>query len=171
MKKSLLNIITLALVAVNLILSIVMIFSVLPTSSKTNKMVTQVCTALNLELESSKTGDASDDITIDQMETFDVEDELTIPLKKGEDNVEHYAVVSVAIVVNNKHKDYAKYQDTITEKESLIKDAVNSTIGNFTIQEMESGQAIVQDAVLKKLQKLFNSDFIVKVAFKKCLFQ
>lgn len=170
MKKSLLNIVTLALVIVNLVLSVVIIFSILPTSLKTDKMITQICSALSLDLENNKS--ASDEqYKIEQLETFDIKDKLTIPLKKGEDGKEHFAVVSVSIVVDNKNKDYKKYKDSITEKESLIKDAINSEIGGFTIEELEANSNEVQNAVLLRLQKLFDSDFIVKVAFRDILFK
>lgn len=169
MKKSLINIITLALLVVNLVLSLVLIFSVMPASKKTNDMITKVCAALDLELESDKD---EEDYSIDQLETFDIEDELTIPLKKIEgDNTDHFAVVSVAIVVDNLNEDYEKYVDSITTKESLIKDAIRDVIADFTVDEMDSNPEGVQAAVLDKLQKLFDSDFIVKVAFKKLLFQ
>ena len=172
MKKSLLNIITLALVVVNLVLTVVMIFSVMPASSKTNDMITKVCTALDLELESSKTGDEEADYKIDQLETYDLEDELTIPLKKQNDgDAEHYAVVTVALVVNTEHEDYKKYAESITAKQSLINDTVRNTIGSFTLEELQNNPEGVQKAVLEKLQKLFDSDFIVKVAFKKLLYQ
>lgn len=172
MRKSLINIITLALLVVNLILSIVMIFSVMPASKKTNDMITKVCAALDLELESEKTGNAEDDYTIDQLETFDVSEELTIPLKKSEgDETDHYAVVSVSLVADNQHEDYEKYVESITAKESLIKDSVRNVIGSFTVEELNNNPEGVQKAVLEQLQKLFDSDFIVKVAFKKLLFQ
>lgn len=172
MKKSLLNIITLALVVVNLVLSAVMIFSVLPASSKTNDMITKVCTALDLELESTKTGDEQEDYTIDQLETYDIEEELTVPLKKEDgDSSDHYAVVTVSLVVDNKHKDYDKYVEAITTKESLIKDTVRNAIGSFTLEELQNNPEGVQKTVLDKIQKLFDSDFIVKVAFKKLLYQ
>lgn len=172
MKKSLLNIITLALVVVNLVLSAVMIFSVLPASSKTNDMITKVCTALDLELESTKTGDEQQDYTIDQLETYDIEEELTVPLKKEDgDSSDHYAVVTVSLVVDNKHKDYDKYVEAITTKESLIKDTVRNAIGSFTLEELQNNPEGVQKTVLDKIQKLFDSDFIVKVAFKKLLYQ
>ena len=172
MKKSLLNIITLALVVVNLVLTAVMIFSVLPASSKTNDMITKVCTALDLELESTKTGDEQEDYTIDQLETYDIEEELTVPLKKEDgDSSDHYAVVTVSLVVDNKHKDYDKYVEAITTKESLIKDTVRNAIGSFTLEELQNNPEGVQKTVLDKIQKLFDSDFIVKVAFKKLLYQ
>lgn len=172
MKKSLLNIITLALVVVNLVLSAVMIFSVLPASSKTNDMITKVCTALDLELESEKNENGEEDYNIDQLETYDIEEELTVPLKKEDgDSSDHYAVVTVSIVVDNKNEDYDKYVEAITTKESLIKDTVRNAIGNFTLEELQNNPEGVQKTVLDKLQKLFDSDFIVKVAFKKLLYQ
>lgn len=172
MKKNLLNIITLALVVVSLILNVVMVFSVMPASSKTNDMITKVCTALDLELESEKTGDEEEDYKIDQLETYDIEEELTVPLKKDEgDSSEHYAVVTVSIVVDNEHEDYEKYVEAITSKESLIKDSVRNTIASFTLEELRNNPEGVQKTVLEKLRKLFDSDFIVKVAFKKLLFQ
>lgn len=172
MKKSLLNIITLALVVVNLVLSAVMIFSVLPASSKTNDMITKVCTALDLELESEKKENGEEDYNIDQLETYDIEEELTVPLKKEDgDSSDHYAVVTVSIVVDNKNEDYDKYVEDITTKESLIKDTVRNAIGNFTLEELQNNPEGVQKTVLDKLQKLFDSDFIVKVAFKKLLYQ
>lgn len=172
MKKSLLNIITVALLVVNLVLSVIMVFSVLPASSKTNEMITKVCTALDLELESTKTGEDKEDYKIDQLETYDIEEELTIPLKKGTENEDdHYAMVAISIVVDNKNEDYSKYVESITTKESLIKDSVRHVIGSFTIEELQSNPEGVQKAVLDKLQKLFDSDFIVQVAFKKLLFQ
>lgn len=171
MKKSMLSVITLALVVINLILSTVIVFSVLPASRKTDKMITQVCSALDLELESQKEAEGKRDYSIDQIETFDIEDSLTIPLKKGQDGKDHYAVVAVSIVVDKKHDDYKKYVESITSKESLIKDAINSVISGFSINEMESGQSQVQEAVLLKIQDLFDSEFIVKVAFRDMVFQ
>lgn len=171
MKKSLLNIITLALLVVNLVLSIVMVFSIMPMSSKTNDMITKVCSALDLELESERAANGGTDYKIDQLEPHDLEEELTIPLKNSDgSSTEHYAVLTVSIVVDNEHEDYDKYVESITTKESLIKDSVRNVVANFTIDELRSNPEGVQDAVLKELRGLFNSDFIVKVAFKKMLY-
>lgn len=42
MKKSMLNVITLALVLVNLVLTVILTFSLVSTNNKTNKLVTKV---------------------------------------------------------------------------------------------------------------------------------
>ena len=55
-----------------------------------------------------------------------------------------------------------KYVGSITEKSSLIKDAINSEVSSFTIEEVKSNPEDVQQAILERLQKLFNSRFIVE---------
>ena len=87
------------------------------------------------------------------------------------DGKDHYALIKCSIVVNKKHEDYDKYVGSITEKSSLIKDAINSEVSNFTIEEMKSNPEDVQQAILERLQKLFNSRFIVKVTFDNIVYQ
>lgn len=169
MKKHLLSIITTALVVVNLIMSVVIVFTVLPTTSKINNLVTQICAALALDLESG--GDGASTLKIDELEEIPIEDEMTINLKSGSDNKDHYVIVQVAVIVNNKHEDYKKYVGSITEKSSLVKDTVISEFSEFTYEDIKDDQEEIKQAILEDLQKLFNSRFIVKVAFKSITFQ
>ena len=67
MKKSIINIITLALLVVNLILSLVMVFSVMPASNKANEMITKVCEAIDLDLNSGAATGLSN-LPVDKME-------------------------------------------------------------------------------------------------------
>ncbi len=53
-----------------------------------------------------------------------VEGELTIPLKKGEDGEDHYAVGSVSLSMDSKNKDYKKYSETMADMDGIIKDIV-----------------------------------------------
>jgi len=171
LKKHLLSIITTALVVVNLIMSVVIVFTVLPTTSKINNLVTQICAALALDLESA--GDGANTLKIEDLEEIPVGEEMTINLKSGNDNKDHYVLVQVAVIVNNKHEDYKKYVKSLTEKSSLIKDTVISNFSEFTYEDLqdEAGQEEVKEAILAELQKLFNSRFIVKVAFTSITFQ
>ena len=50
MKKNLLAVIILALVLVNLILTAVLVFSIIPQTKKSNELIDQVCAAINIEL-------------------------------------------------------------------------------------------------------------------------
>ena len=55
MKKNLMSVIILALVLVNLVLTAILTFTIIPQTKKSNQLVDQVCSAIDLELES---GDA-----------------------------------------------------------------------------------------------------------------
>ena len=59
MKKNLLTVIILALVLVNLILTAVLAFSVIPQTKKSNELIDQVCAAINIELEGGQNKDSS----------------------------------------------------------------------------------------------------------------
>ena len=50
MKKSMLNVITLALVLVNLVLTVILTFSLVSTNNKTNKLVTKVSEIIDLKM-------------------------------------------------------------------------------------------------------------------------
>ena len=49
MKKNLLAVIILALVLVNLILTAVLVFSIIPQTKKSNELIDQVCAAINVK--------------------------------------------------------------------------------------------------------------------------
>lgn len=166
MKKNILSIVMIALLVVNLILNVVIIFSIVPSAKKTNSLVTKICTALDLELEATALADGESTITIDQIATYDIADKLTINLKKSEDGKDHFAVVSVTLSMDNTHEDYEKYGATIAEKESLIKSEIISAMSEFTIDDLQSNRTQVQEAILARLQKLFASEFIIEVAFR-----
>lgn len=166
MKKNILSIVMIALLVVNLILNVVIIFSIVPAANKANSLITQVCTALDLELEATAAENGESTITIDQIATYDIVDKLTINLKNNGDGQDHFAVVSVTLSMNNTSEGYEKYGTTISEKESLIKSEIISAISEYTIDDLQSNRAAVQESILARLQKMFDSDFIIEVAFR-----
>lgn len=52
MKKNLITVITLALVVVNLVLTVILTITILPETQKANELITKVCSAIDLDLES-----------------------------------------------------------------------------------------------------------------------
>ena len=50
MKKGISNIIVLALVIVNLVLTVILVFTFLPSIKKTNNLVTKICDIVDLEV-------------------------------------------------------------------------------------------------------------------------
>lgn len=167
MKKNLITVVILALVLVNLILTAVLTITILPETKKANELITQVCSAINLELNSGSVTSNSMSVPIDKLATYDITDDMTINLKDSEDGKKHYAVITVSLSMNTDSEGYKTYGEAMEEKDSLIKSEINAVVSDFTYEEFVSDQQGVQDAILADLQKLFDSDFIVSVGFPK----
>mgnify|MGYP001075218017 CR=1 FL=1 len=167
MKKNLITVVILALVLVNLVLTAILTITILPQTKKANDLITQVCSAINLELQSGTVTSNSMSVPIDQLASYDLPEPLTINLKDSGDGKTHYATVRVSLSMNKDNDDFKEYGEAekMAERESLIKSEVNAVISGFTYEEFTSDQQKVQDAVLANLQKLFSSDFIVSVGF------
>lgn len=170
MKKNLITVITLALVVVNLVLTVILTITILPETQKANELITKVCSAIDLDLESgSATSNAN--IPIDQIEVYNIDDEQTINLKQDGDGKDHFAMITVSISMDTKNSDYKDLQPQVEEKVNLIKGDINNIVSQYTIDEIKNNQSAVQDEILKDLQKMFGSDFIVAVGFPTAQYQ
>lgn len=164
MKKNILTIIIMAIVLINTVLTGVLIFVIVPTSNKTNQLVTKVASIVDLELEDSSAENAAP--AVSDIMTFNIEDELTINLKNNGDGATHYALIkTVSISVNSKHKDYTalypKMQDNVTQ----MKEIINDEISKYTVDDVQDNKETIKKNVLTRIQELFNSDFIINVSF------
>lgn len=170
MKKNLITVITLALVVVNLVLTVILTITILPETQKANELITKVCSAIDLDLESgSATSNAN--IPIDQIEVCNIDDEQTINLKQDGDGKDHFAMITVSISMDTKNGDYKELKPQVEEKVNLIKGDINNIVSQYTIDEIKNNQSAVQDEILKDLQKMFGSDFIVAVGFPTAQYQ
>ncbi len=170
MKKNLISVIILALVFANFVLTALLIFTVLPETKKANKMIDAVCAAIDLDVNSGA-GSSTLSVPIDQTEEFKVNggETMTMNLAQGADGKSHYAVLSVTLLMNTKSDSYKKYgADSaagLTAKESIIENDINQVIRSYTIDDFNKDVSAVQDQILKDLQNMFGSDFIVGVNF------
>ncbi len=171
MKKNLLSILILALVLVNLVLNIVMIFSVLPAAKKTNNMVTQICSILDIELAPDE--EEQQKVSMDKLAVYELSEgeTMTMNFKGGEDGKAHYLVTAVSISMNTESDGYKKYGETISEKESIIKGEISNTVSQYTMEEYQVDAAGIRSEIVKNLQEMFESDFIVDVTFSEPIYQ
>lgn len=170
MKKNLLTVLILGLVVVNMALSAITMFSVTSTNKKTAAIVDNIASILNLEV---KEGDKEQQqgettapaVSMANTEVYEIPDQLTILLKKGEDGEDHYAVISVSVSMNIKDKGYKTYgeKEKMKSNSSLIKREITDVYGELTLEEAKADLAGIQAEILSRVQTLFESQFIYKV--------
>jgi len=161
MKKNILTIIIMAIVLINTILTALLIFTIVPTANKTNTLVAKVASIVDLELESPN---SEDNISVDDIQTFNIPDKMTINLKST-DQKEHYLTVNVSLSMNTKNKDFTKYSETVKDHVIEMKDIIQDEISKYTKDEIQSNKEKIKDNILVKIQEYFKSDFIIKVYF------
>lgn len=170
MKKNFVTVITLVLVLVNLVLTLILTITIIPEAKQANALITKVCSAIDLDLESgSATSNAN--VPIDQIELHNIADKMTINLKTGADGKQHVAVLTVSISMDKEHEDYKDLSPQVASKEDLIKAEINNIVSSYTVEEIRDNQDAVQKEILKDLQRLFASDFIVAVGFPSVQYQ
>jgi flagellar FliL protein len=169
MKKNLLTIVILALVVVNLAMTGILMFTMMPASQKVNTLITQIATAIDLDINTPQ-GNASV-VPIEDVATYTFEDTMTITLKPGEDGQTHMAVLGVTLSMNTKDDDYSTYGASIADNEDLIKAEINTVVSGHTYEDMMDDSASVQDEILEDLQSMYGSTFIVGVKFSSVVCQ
>ena len=107
MKKNILTIVIMACTVLNLVLNIIIIFSIVPASNKTNKLVDKVASVIDLELEKEEENDYD---VINDLEEFEIkfDNKQTINLKQGDDGQSHYVILEgVSVSFNKEADDYS----------------------------------------------------------------
>lgn len=164
MKKNLISVLILALVLANLILTAILAFTIIPQTKKSNELINQVCSAIDLELESG----SNISVPIENIVVHPIADEFTCNLSKGADGKDHFALFTVAFSVNIESEEYNKGEglNDLTAKEAIIKDQINSIVSKYTLEEFKAdGNYAVKQEILKTMQDLFGAEFIVGVSF------
>ncbi len=173
MKKNLLTILILALLIVNLVLTGIVMFSTVSANKKTVALVNNIATVLNLEMGPEVAGEeeAAAEVSMADTAMYDIVDPMTIALRKGADGETHYALVEVSLSMNTKDKGYKEFGATMATKESLIKSEIIDVIGSYTREEAEVDKKGMEEAILMRIQEMFDSQFIYDVAFRNINFQ
>lgn len=166
MKKNLISVIILALTFANFVLTGLLIFTVLPETKKANEMITAVCSAIDLELNSGATTGLSN-LPIDQIVTYSVNGGESINTNlKSTDGGNHYVVVTVTLSLNNQSDNYTKYSpEVLSEKDSIIQDDIIQILGGYSVDDFNSSVSEIKAQILTDMQNMFGPDYVVGVNF------
>ncbi|NLL72035.1 MAG: flagellar basal body-associated protein FliL [Clostridiales bacterium] len=167
MKKNILTIIIMAMCLINIVLSAVLIFTIVPSAKKSVALVNKVAQIIDLELESPE--DKMADIGVSDIETHMIEERLTTILAKSDDQ-DHYAVFYMSLSLNKTHEDYSELKDYIPQYENEMKEIVADEFAKYTVDEVLDKKDDIKDQVLMRIQELFKSDFIINVSFGNILY-
>lgn len=167
MKKNILTIIILALGILNMLLTAIIVFAVVPTTMKTNNLITKVASSIDLELQLAN-GEDEESIAISDIEVYKIENDMTINLKRDtNDSDNHYALVSASLSLNMKSEDYKALQPTVSTNESYITEIFYDEISKYSMQEVKVNKEKIKADILKRIQEHFKSDFIISVSIGK----
>lgn len=167
MKKNILTVIILAMCLINIVLSAVLIFVMVPTANKSIALINKVAQIIDLELESPE--NSIENIGVSDIETYLIDERLTCLLSKSDDD-DHYAVLYLSLSLNKTHDDYGDLEPYIKQYENDIKEIVSDEFAKYTIDEAKVMKDKIKDQVKIRIQELFQSDFIINVSFGNILF-
>lgn len=162
MKKNLISIVILALLVVNIVLSAITLFSVAGTNRKTAALVTDIASAIHLDLGGEE--EVETQVPMADIVTYDMA-EVTLPLRVGEDGEAHYAVLNITLSMNSKDKDYKSYGNDgdLSPRESLLRGEISDVIGQYTVEEARVSGSVIEQQILENIQALYDSKFIFNV--------
>ena len=101
MKKNLMTVIILALVLVNLVLTAILAFTIIPQTRKSNQLIDKIASAIDLELEDGSGKDTAA-VPVEDIEVYDIESSFTVNLSPSGDGKDHVAVFSIGLSLNTK---------------------------------------------------------------------
>lgn len=173
MKKNIFSVIITALTVVNVVLTAIMFFVMMPTFQKSNKLITQVASVLNIELDP---GDAQPDegYKVSDLEYTEVafEAQQAVNLKAGtSDKKDHYALFDgFSIGVNKEADDYDDFKtDKITGYQSTITDIIRSVMQSHNNDDIT--EDLIKKESLEQIQERFGTKSIVELTLKNFMHQ
>lgn len=164
MKKSMLNVITLALVLINLVLTIILTFSLVATNKKSNDLITKVAEIINLDAGGGS-NNADGGASIENIEYVDVtsNDSKEIRISYVENGKTHYAILTVSLGINKASKDYKNKMSTINNSMKLIANTVEEEALKYSYSTIASSKTVIEGNLLVTLKDLFETDMINSV--------
>lgn len=168
MKKNIFSVIITVLTVINVVLTAILFFVMMPTFQKTNNLITQVASVLNLETDADSEADPDSNYSIQDIESVSVtfESQVTYNLKNDAQGKPHYALMNGYVVdINKNADDYKDISGLVSDETQQTK--ISSEIGSVLqgLDVNEAGQPEAQKAVLERLREMYDTKAIVKVVF------
>lgn len=164
MKKNMLAIVILAATLVNIALTALMLFTVVPKAQRTDSLIQKICTIIDLELEDP---DAADyvEIPFEDRETYTLSSKETVNLTKTETQTKNpYAQVEIILMLNKKADSYETVQPLLANYEGIIRGIVSEEVSKYTTDTLDANKDLIQKTIRTKLSTEFGTtDLLIGV--------
>lgn len=168
MKKNLMTMTILAMGILNVLLTAVIVFTMVPNTIKTNKLIDKVAASIDLEIEPLKESSSNNNVKIEDIEVYPITDDITINLKDIEGSKEsNYALVSASLSINTKSKEYKTLNSKIATNESSITEIIRDEFSKYNKNTVRANKEIIKEDIIERIQEYFGSDFIIGVSLGK----
>ena len=144
MKKSLLTVLTFALVLINLVLTGLMAFQIIPEVKNVNALISKVSSAMDLDMKVANAANGNSTVPLENLATYALADSLNINLKDTGDGQQHFASMSVTLYMDSTSDAYSKYSaelssDSTTKKyDSMIKNKIIEVVQQYTVDQVQN---------------------------------
>jgi flagellar FliL protein len=172
MKKSLLTVLTFALVLINLVLTGLMAFQIIPEVKNVNALISKVSSAMDLDMKVANAANGNSTVPLENLATYALADSLNINLKDTGDGQQHFASMSVTLYMDSTSDAYSKYSaelssDSTTKKyDSMIKNKIIEVVQQYTVDQVQNDSDQIKNDIKDSLNEYFGAqNFIVDVAF------
>jgi len=164
MKKNMLAIVILAATLVNIALTALMLFTVIPKAQRTDALIQKIVSIIDLELEDPDAADYAE-IPFADRQTYPLTSKVTANLTKAEGETKNpYAQVEVTLILNKTAKGYEEVYPLLASYEKVIVDIVKDEISKYTTENIIASKDVIQREVRTKLgTELGTTDLIIGV--------
>lgn len=164
MKKNIFSVLIIALTVINVVLTAVLFFVMLPTFQKTNTLLTNVAAVLNLDLDADSDADPDANVTMSDMEPIAVtwDSQQTYNLKADGTGKDHYAMMKgYTLYLNKNSDDFKDVQAQLSTDHAQIDGIISSVISSHTAEE--ATQDLIIKESLEEINKLLDSKVAVQL--------
>ncbi len=162
MKKNILTVVIMAATVINLVLTIVLVFSVMPAMNKTSNLIDKVASVIDLEIEDKN---KDEEYTMADLEplsmTYDAKQTWNLATEEGSDEKHYIQLDGITISLNTKAEDFENIKTQLSTNDVYAKDLVKKTITSYTIDDFDQVKACKECA--KKLSEMYDTKAIVEV--------
>lgn len=161
MKKNILTVVIMAATIMNLILTAVLVFSVMPAMNKTSNLVDKVASVIDLEISGSEAEYSIQDLQTYAIE-FDKAQNINLQKDAGDDRAHYASINKIVVSFNSKAEDFADVQQTVQTADVYIQDIVKETVSQYTATTVN--ESVVREEAVKKIQEKYGTKCIVDIS-------